>query len=224
MRKREWLRCTDAERMVKEVWHLGDLGFIKPRPFFLFVLTAGERLFRDDGGDILRPTVELAWRRAEGRATDEEVAHHGERMQAIYEAANLANNWQLARLLNVLAILFHEPGSAARTLTFPHPMEDPGSSRAPLLSPAELTKCCDLFREFFSPLNGNHPFDPSWRTTAVVALATGINEDSAFERLPVLADALEDAGCCDRDIFTHLRGKGPHVRGCWPVDLILGRS
>ena len=43
-------------------------------------------------------------------------------------------------------------------------------------------------------------------------------------RLAVLADALEEAGCTDQDILGHLRGSGPHVRGCWAVDLILGKS
>ena len=43
-------------------------------------------------------------------------------------------------------------------------------------------------------------------------------------RLPILADALEDAGCGDVDILAHLRGPGPHVRGCWAVDPLLGRE
>jgi hypothetical protein len=51
-----------------------------------------------------------------------------------------------------------------------------------------------------------------------------IYDERAFDRLPVLADALEDAGCADADLLGHLRGPGPHVRGCWAVDLILGKS
>ena len=43
-------------------------------------------------------------------------------------------------------------------------------------------------------------------------------------RLTVLADALEDAGCADADLLGHLRGPGPHVRGCWAVDLLLGKG
>jgi hypothetical protein len=55
-------------------------------------------------------------------------------------------------------------------------------------------------------------------------LAPGIEEEQAFDRLPVLADALEEAGCTDADILSHLRGPGPHVRGCWVVDLLLGKE
>ena len=55
-------------------------------------------------------------------------------------------------------------------------------------------------------------------------LAKAIYEDRAFERMPILADALMDGGCDSADIINHCRGDGPHVRGCWVVDLILGKS
>jgi len=66
--------------------------------------------------------------------------------------------------------------------------------------------------------------DPAWRTPNVILLARSLSEEWRFEALPVLADALEEAGCTDPDILSHLRGPGPHVRGCWPLDLILGRA
>jgi hypothetical protein len=64
--------------------------------------------------------------------------------------------------------------------------------------------------------------NPRWLTSTVVALAEGIYVDRAFDRLPILADALQDAGCDSADILAHCRSDGPHVRGCWVVDLILG--
>lgn len=66
--------------------------------------------------------------------------------------------------------------------------------------------------------------DPEWRTAAVVGLAEFVDAGRAWDRLPVLADALEDAGCTDPDLIGHLRGPGPHARGCWVVDGLLGRS
>ncbi len=63
--------------------------------------------------------------------------------------------------------------------------------------------------------------DPPWRTPTVVAVAEGIHSSGAFSRLPVLADALEDAGCTDADLQTHCRANGPHSRGCQVVDLLL---
>jgi hypothetical protein len=81
-----------------------------------------------------------------------------------------------------------------------------------------------LIREVF----GN-PFRPvtldiRWQTETVVALATGIYADRAFDRMPILADAMEEAGCDNADMLNHCRGEGPHVRGCWVVDLVLGKS
>jgi hypothetical protein len=74
-----------------------------------------------------------------------------------------------------------------------------------------------------------NPFRPvsfcrDWLTSSVVALASAIYDRRQFEVLPVLADALEEAGCGDPELLGHLRGPGPHATGCWPVDLILGKS
>jgi hypothetical protein len=63
---------------------------------------------------------------------------------------------------------------------------------------------------------------PSWRSDSAVAIARAAYEGRAFEALPVLADALEEAGCDDFALLVHCRGEGPHFRGCWAVDLLLG--
>src|SRR5438067_305851 len=55
-------------------------------------------------------------------------------------------------------------------------------------------------------------------------IAEGIYAERAFDRLPILADALLDAGCDDEAILSHCRTDGPHVRGCWVIDLILGKQ
>jgi hypothetical protein len=57
----------------------------------------------------------------------------------------------------------------------------------------------------------------------VVAFAHAIYDECAFDRMPIHAFALEDAGCTNADILDHCRGPGPHVRGCWVVDLLTGR-
>jgi hypothetical protein len=80
-----------------------------------------------------------------------------------------------------------------------------------------LVRC--LFDNPFRPV----VFDASWRTETAVALAAGIYEHRAFDRLPILADALEEAGCDQADVLTHCRGPGPHARGCWVVDGVLGK-
>jgi hypothetical protein len=72
---------------------------------------------------------------------------------------------------------------------------------------------------------------PAWHTPAVLALAQAAYDNRSLpagtldpERLAVLADALEEAGCTDADILGHLRGPGPHVRGCFVIDTLLDKS
>jgi hypothetical protein len=82
-----------------------------------------------------------------------------------------------------------------------------------------------LLHDIFGPL----PFrdvgvSPSWLTSDVLALARGIYEEKAFDRMPILADALQDAGCDNDEMLNHCRAEGwEHVRGCWVIDLLLGR-
>ena len=66
--------------------------------------------------------------------------------------------------------------------------------------------------------------DPRWQTSTVIDLATVIYEEcNAVDKMPILADALMDAGCDNDEVIAHCRSEGPHVRGCWVVDLILGK-
>jgi hypothetical protein len=67
------------------------------------------------------------------------------------------------------------------------------------------------------------PIDPMWLTSTVVALVTGIYEQKVFDRMPILADALQDAGCENADILNHCREPGQHDRGCWVVNLFMGK-
>jgi len=92
---------------------------------------------------------------------------------------------------------------------------------------AERARQCDVLRD----LIGN-PFPPAavdphwlvWNDRTVPRLARALYDEKDFDNLPILADALEDAGCDDADILRHCREPGEHVRGCWVVDLLLGKS
>jgi hypothetical protein len=79
----------------------------------------------------------------------------------------------------------------------------------------------DIFGNPFRPV----AFDPAWRTGTAVALAKGMYESRDFFAMPILADALQDAGCDRADILNHCRDANQvHVRGCWVVDLVLGKE
>jgi len=64
----------------------------------------------------------------------------------------------------------------------------------------------------------------AWNERTVQQMAQSIYEGHAFDRMPILADALEDAGCGDAEILNHCRQPGVHVRGCWALDLLLGKK
>jgi hypothetical protein len=92
---------------------------------------------------------------------------------------------------------------------------------------AEVAWLASLVRDIFgNPFRRPH-LDWAWlkwEGGTVAKLAEGAYQDRAFDRLPVLADALEEAGCADEHLLSHLRGGGPHARGCWALDLLLGRE
>jgi hypothetical protein len=86
---------------------------------------------------------------------------------------------------------------------------------------AEQIAQCDLIREVVGyPVSLDH----SWLTFTVIALANGIYDQKAFDRMPILADALQDAGCDNEEILNHCRQPSEHVRGCWVVDLLLDKQ
>jgi hypothetical protein len=84
---------------------------------------------------------------------------------------------------------------------------------------------CHLIRDIFGP-SVFRPviFSPEWRTDTVVTLARQMYDPREFSAMPILADALQDAGCDNDDILNHCRSDGPHARGCWVVDLVLGKQ
>lgn len=81
----------------------------------------------------------------------------------------------------------------------------------------------DPFRDCKSfPPDGGTEFRPEWRTEAVVGLLKGIVEDAAFERMPILADALEEAGCANETILRHFREGTNHDHRCWAIRNLSG--
>src|SRR5262249_17270704 len=88
---------------------------------------------------------------------------------------------------------------------------------------AELAALCGLLHDLVNPFHAGGQ-SPSPMAVNVADLARTIYDDRSFDRLPILADALMDAGCADEQLLAHLRSPGPHVRGCWALDLILGKN
>ena len=99
------------------------------------------------------------------------------------------------------------------------------------LYPNYLTKsfpnCIACLRDIFGNPFRPVALDPAWfrwNDGAIPRIAQAIYDERRFADLPILADALEEAGCTSADILEHCRAEGEHVRGCWVVDLMLGKE
>ena len=205
------------------------------RQFRVFTLTAGQPVLTRVDSAVCRAAAEVGWRTAEGAASAEEITETNLALHALYEAAidaarvhrvTPADACVLPRLISVLTLLFNAPDDAALCLVVPQPFFASAHS-IPLLTHEETDACCPLIREIFGMHRGGKfpPYwQPSWTTDTVLSLARQMYESRDFSAMPILADALQDAGCDNDDILTHCRGNGPHVRGCWVVDLVLGKE
>jgi hypothetical protein len=197
MTEHEWLTCTDPHPMLE---HLRENA--SDRKLRLFAVACSRRMWHriDAYG---RHAVDVAERFADGFATPEELraarlACQGTGGQAAWYAA--ASNPAIAAR------------NAARSA-----QAGAGCEADELLGQASLVR--EVFGNPFRPVS----LDPSWLTSGAVKLAGAIYEEQAFARMPDLADELEKAGCADHEILHHFRGPEPHVRGCWALDLVLGK-
>jgi hypothetical protein len=162
----------------------------------------------------LRQAVEAAERFAEGTATDEELWRcHDEADEVLNAIPTGSMDLHFAGLA---AVATSEEG-------FDSPLPDLHAILPPDEAREETAAQADLIRDIFNPFRPV-TVEPFWLTPTVVALAYAIYVERAFDRMPVLADALEEAGCDNADVLAHCRGDGPHARGCWVVDGLLGKS
>ena len=197
MTEAEWLACADPVPMLDLV-----SGTAAGRKLRLFAAACSRRAW-DRLDDLGRAAVEVAEQFADGRAGAD--ALRAARLAC--RGAGSAAAWYAAATRPAVAAR----NAALSALAGP----DPAAERA---AQTELLRC--VLGNPFRPVATN----PAWLTPTVVSLAEGIYADRAYDRLPVLADALRDAGCEDPDVVSHCRGPGSHVRGCWVMDLVLGRE
>jgi hypothetical protein len=95
-----------------------------------------------------------------------------------------------------------------------------GAGKRAEMGPRQVAVLHDIFGNPFRPV----AVRAAWRTPTVVRLATAIYDEAAFDRLPILGDALEDSGCADLHVLRHCRDPGQHWRGCWVVDQVLAKG
>jgi hypothetical protein len=227
MTEEQWLAATDPQAMLAFLLESGKLSERKLR---LFSCACCRRVWHLLTDRRSRRAVEVAERLADGQAKAFEA-------ESAYVNANKAARGSDGAGAALLSFFANPAPTAAAAAVRNRPgIYHP--SAAPLVAgvtPGEVQVQAALLRDIFGPL----PFRPvivpprvlQWNSGIVVMLAEAAYQDRHLpkgtldsNRLAVLADALEEAGCTEQDTLSHLRGPGPHVRGCWPVDLLLGKS
>ena len=212
MTEHEWLTCSDPKPMLEFM-----RGKASDRKLRLLACAWSRSVWARLTDGRFHRVVEIAEQFVEGQAGMEELdAAHSEALEAS-GAAFESGEWFLwAASHPAYASVDLDPfRELMRYDDFAEEWEEVVQSEM------QTTKQCrDIFGNPFRPV----AFDPAWRTSTVVALAAGIYAERAFDRMPILADALQDAGCDSGDLLNHCRGGGPHVRGCWVVDLVLGKE
>jgi hypothetical protein len=180
------------------------LAALPPDPAFAAVVDAGEQ-YADD------PAVRSEAVAARKPLRDAARRHRGAEPigSAVHVLTDLtadALEGLTAGIANAVYVLGHR-GAVIRTV--------PRTERA-----AQVALLRDIFGNPFRPV----AVSKKWRTSASLGLARSVYDSRDFAAMPILADALEEAGCDNPDILSHCRGDGPHVRGCWVVDLVLGKA
>ena len=248
MREATWRTCTDSYPMLRFLW-----GRVSERKLQLFACACCRRVW-DLLGEPRRRVIEVAEHVIEGQNTLEELgaardAAFPTSNEAGGETPTEASTWAHLAVVYTVGMFFNDNflvdlgqvvgmaagarrNAAAREARRERRRSRGGdSAKRPRRSNAlkgEQWEQARLLRDLFGPLPfRNVEIAPSWLTWSggtVPKLARAIYDERAFERLPVLADALEEAGCANAEILGHCREPGPHARGCWVVDLLLGNS
>jgi hypothetical protein len=226
--EREWLECNDVPKLLEYL-----VGRATSRNFRLFGCACCRRIWHLLVDERSRNAVCTAERYADGLATEEEMDAARKAMvqcrteTALRPGSPAVDSWAFGAAEAVLFDTpFWNPGAASRgAFTAAWTAAEAAWRGAGEPGPAaEALRQLPLLRDIFENPYRPGSVDPAWQTPQVVAVAETIYQERAFDRLPVLADAVEDAGCTDADLLGHLRGPGPHVRGCVPLDLLLDKE
>ena len=247
MTEAEWLTCDDPRPMLEFL-----RGKASDRKQRLFAAACCRRIWRHLKDERSRRLVEIAEAFADGMASSQQLRAafdeagraqdtiHWEGGDAVDQGAaeavlGLREKHHLAQVLGGITEVVGEARAAEvwdqiygtqgkdwRTQEAEHQEAYDAGAAAEQIAQAALLRDITL-SAFRAPASGPSSW-LAWNDGAVRKLAQVIYDERGFDRLPLLADALEDAGCTDADILGHCRGGGEHVRGCWVIDLLLGKN
>jgi hypothetical protein len=216
MTEAEWLANTDPQRLLE---YLGGTAHL--RKLRLFAYGCCRRVWHLLTHADSRAAAEAAERFADGLERKGHLAAVRSRARQVTfvqrGAAYIAWRAAFEKLPTVI-------GNIARGTIYNAAAHPGGGGWNSTDVERESVAVAALLREIFGNPFRPVTFDPAWRTDTTVSLARTMYESRDFSAMPILADALQDAGCDNDDVLNHCRGPGPHVRGCWVVDLVLGKE
>jgi hypothetical protein len=208
MTEKEWLAATDPAPLME---FLRDKA--SDRKLRLFAVACCRRVLGLVPTKRNREGLEVAEAFADGMTTEHivRITHDA----SLIRGAHIRTSWAL--LLDSFQAATNSQHYISHALSMQKPPKRRIAARL-----EEMTYESLLVRDIFPfrPIT----LDPSWLTSTVVSLAQQMYDTRDFTTMPILADALQDAGCDNAQILEHCRGPGPHVRGCWVCDLCLNKS
>lgn len=213
MTEREWLGCNEPAMMLDLLW-----SKFSDRKLRLLACATLRLMEGVENEALALSCIKVCERYADAEASDEGMSE----IRAIAR-----KKWSRLHELNPSQA--QEPWGLIAGAAYQLVRQDAWKSFVEVDTAAERSgvkayQRAGLLREMFENPGQPPRFRAVWRTSTVLALAQAIYQERAFERLPILADALQDAGCDDPAILEHLRGENIHVRGCHVVDVVLGRE
>lgn len=227
MTEQEWEESVDPEKMLAAIrdkasdrklrlfacacWRLRLRGDEIPDGESALQVAEGfaeGRLTADQLPDLPNPVTLLIWSLRDETAWEAgRWAARGGQFHAKSEAREARLTPEARKILEHMDVM--------PDLTGPHCIE-----AAKRVSALQASFLQDIFG---NPFASSH-VEIDWPNSTMLALAKAASEARDPLHFPILTDALEDAGCCNQTILSHLRSPGPHVRGCWVIDFLLGKE
>lgn len=229
MKQTEWLECRELDVMLD---YLRVLDFLRvpvfDRKMRLFQIACCRRVWDALPTDAYREAVLVAERYADGQASEKERIEARKRLGEVGAYASrleFSASYSVFYTLEESAIL-QGPILGCTSVAGLVAEDAAGGNMDAHQKGSEAEEAAEiaLLRCIFGIPFKDTVLNSTWKTSDVIVLAKQMYEAREFSAMPILADALQDAGCDNTDILDHCRGPGPHVRGCWVVDLVLGKT
>ena len=222
----EWLTCSNPDQMLYLLKNEAS-----ERKLRLFAAACCRRIWRFMEDEHGRRAVESAEAFADGEIGGDVIRKIAGMMDDFVEgfvhdgAAYAAANAAFYSVFNRCSWVENACSQSQQAVIESVLAELKDEQRATAAAEQEQSAQCDLLRDIFgvSPYR-SRTVDVAWLTPTVVGLAQSMYASRSFDQMSLLADTLEAAGCRNADLLEHCRGSGPHVRGCWVIDMILGKE